>query len=137
MVPIHRPTFFVFAIGINVASIIIIKIPISYKYVLLIFIGSIADDVPKMSRMLKILEPTTLPTAISLSPFFAATIEVTSSGSDVPKATIVSPIMASLSPKTRAISLAPSTDKSPPIMIPTNPAIHISILFKIVKCQFL
>ena len=66
---------------------------------LLTFIGSIVADNPKIRRILKIFEPITLPTAISLSPFFAAIIEVTNSGSDVPKATIVRPIKASLRPK--------------------------------------
>ena len=43
--------------------------------------------------ILKILLPTTLPIAISCSPFLAAITDVTSSGSDVPKATIVNEII--------------------------------------------
>lgn len=46
--------------------------------------------------MLKIFDPTTFPMAISLSPFLVATILVTSSGKEVPMATIVNPIRASL-----------------------------------------
>ena len=59
-------------------------------------------------KILKILEPITLPTAMSLSPFLAAMTEVTSSGREVPTATMVRPMMASLRPKNLAISFAPS-----------------------------
>ena len=45
--------------------------------------------------MLKILEPTTFPTAIPVSPFCEATTEVTNSGKEVPTATMVSPIKVS------------------------------------------
>ena len=54
--------------------------------------GLIADAIPRTIRMLNILDPTALPSAISTSFFFAATIEVTSSGREVPMETIVSPI---------------------------------------------
>ena len=49
--------------------------------------------------MLKMLEPTTLPMARSFSPFLDATMEVTSSGRDVPNATTVRPISVSDRPK--------------------------------------
>ena len=75
-----------------------------------------------------------MPTAISLSPFLAAITDVTSSGREVPNATMVSPISASLSPNILAISLAPSTDISPPITIPASPTTNISILFHIGIC---
>ena len=52
-------------------------------------------NIDKIKKILKMLEPITLPTAISLSPFFAAIIEVTNSGNEVPKATIVKPIILS------------------------------------------
>ena len=86
------------------------------------------DDTPKIKKILKILEPITFPTAISLSPFLAAMIDVTNSGNEVPTATIVNPMIASLSPKNLAISFAPSTDKSPPQTMPAKPrAIKITI----------
>lgn len=44
--------------------------------------------VPITKRMLKILLPTIFPMAIPALPLLAAVTEVTSSGSDVPKATI-------------------------------------------------
>ena len=55
-------------------------------------IGLIADAIPSTISMLNTFEPIALPSAISTSFFLAATIEVTSSGSDVPIETIVSPI---------------------------------------------
>lgn len=47
---------------------------------------------PTTNRILKIFDPMIFPIAISALPFLAAVTEVTSSGKDVPKATIVSPI---------------------------------------------
>ena len=55
-------------------------------------IGLIAEPTPSTSRILKMFDPMTFPTAISTSFFRAATIEVTSSGRLVPIAQIVSPI---------------------------------------------
>ena len=54
--------------------------------------GLMTPAIPNTSKILKILDPITLPKAISISFFHAATIEVTSSGRLVPKATIVKPI---------------------------------------------
>lgn len=51
----------------------------------------------------------------SAFPFRAAVTDVTSSGSEVPSATIVSPINRSLIPKYRAIADAPLTAKSLPL----------------------
>ena len=52
----------------------------------------IREVVPITKRILKILLPTILPIAIPALPRFAAVTDVTSSGSEVPKATIVKPI---------------------------------------------
>ncbi|VWM24599.1 Uncharacterised protein [Collinsella intestinalis] len=49
------------------------------------------------------LEPTTLPTAISVLPLNAATTEVTSSGRHVPSAMTVMPMTRSLMPKAVAM----------------------------------
>ena len=65
--------------------------------------------VPSTNNMLKTLLPTIFPIAISACPFLAAVIDVISSGSEVPKATIVRPIILSLTPKAPAIYVAPST----------------------------
>ena len=68
--------------------------------------GLIADAIPSTIRMLKILEPIAFPTAISTSFFLAATMDVTSSGRDVPIETIVNPTRFWLIPKSMAILLA-------------------------------
>ena len=93
--------------------------------------GLIAPATPSTRSMLNILEPITFPSAISTSSFFAATIDVTSSGRLVPSATIVSPIRFWLSPRLEAMVEAPSsipsattsTTKSPPNFIATAPPI--------------
>ena len=46
--------------------------------------GMIALLIPKMKRILKILDPSTLPITIQLSPFLRAVTDVTSSGNEVP-----------------------------------------------------
>ena len=79
-------------------------------------IGMITLLIPRINRMLKMHEPSTLPMTIPFSPFLRAVIEVTSSGRDVPIATTVRPIRASLKPKNEAISLAPSTTKLEPMI---------------------
>ena len=64
-----------------------------------IWSGEITADVPRIKRILNIFEPIAFPRASALSPFRVATMEVTSSGSDVPIATIVRPIKFWLTPK--------------------------------------
>ena len=84
------------------------------------------------------LEPITLPIAMSLSPFLAATTDVTSSGSDVPIATIVRPIRLSGIPNILAIVFAPSTVLLPPITIPAKPiAINNNCFHKGIIFSFL
>ena len=60
--------------------------------------GEIAEDNPIISNALKMQEPSALPSANWAFPFTAAIMQVTSSGKDVPTATIVSDITASLIP---------------------------------------
>ncbi len=77
---------------------------------------------PSTKNTLNRLLPTTLPMAISGFFFKAATMDVASSGRDVPPATSVSPITDSLTPRLRAMPLAPSTKKLPPaISAPSRP----------------
>ena len=85
------------------------------------FAGEIIEQNPKIKTILNKDEPIALPTAISASPFLAATTEVTSSGNEVPTATIVKPTNKSLIPNLVAIKDALSTTKSPPKIIPANP----------------
>ena len=75
--------------------------------------GLITADIPRINRMLNRLEPMALPSASPLSPFFVATMEVTSSGREVPMAIMVSPMKFWLTPKFVAMMQALSTTRSP------------------------
>ena len=72
--------------------------------------------------MLKTLLPTTLPTAMSRSPFSAAVTEVATSGIEVPAATMVSAITSSLTPAARAKATAASTSHFAPNTSSARPA---------------
>ncbi len=72
--------------------------------------------------MLKVLLPTTLPTAMSRSPRSVATIDVATSGSEVPAATIVRPMTRSETPSARANPVAASTSQSAPRISSASPA---------------
>lgn len=69
---------------------------------------------PNTKKILKRLLPITFPIAISGFFFSAATIEVASSGREVPPATSVRPMIDSLTPRLRAIPVAPLTNNCPP-----------------------
>ena len=83
--------------------------------------------VPATKSMLNILLPTMLPMAISVCPFFAAVHDVTSSGRDVPNATMVSPISLSVMPNLPAIYDAAFTVKLLPTTTSANPMIMNNI----------
>ena len=83
--------------------------------------GLISPTVPITKSMLKILLPTILPMAIPALPFLAAETEVTSSGRDVPKATMVRPINRWLMPQASAMVVAPLTTKLLPPTTSTRP----------------
>ena len=83
--------------------------------------GWIVAETPRISSRLNRFEPTTLPTAKAFSPLREATIEVTSSGSEVPSATTVSPISVCDMPKKAAIATALLTTSCPPMMIQATP----------------
>lgn len=70
--------------------------------------GAMMAATPTTAKVLKILEPMTLP-AISSSPFLAAMMDDTSSGRLVPTATMVKPMMTSDKPMAVAILTAPHT----------------------------
>ena len=88
----------------------------------------IDEDTPKMNKILKIFDPITLPIAISFSFLIDATTEVTSSGSDVPTATMVNPTNVSDIPNDIAIFEALSTTIVPPPIIATKPTAEKKIL---------
>ena len=72
-------------------------------------IGEKRAVIPKIIRVLNMLEPNTFPTAMSAYPFIAEAKLTTISGVDVPIPTMVIPIIKSESPARFAIWLAPST----------------------------
>ena len=94
--------------------------------------GDINAVIPRIIRMLNMLDPMTLPTAMSALPCAAERKLTTISGVEVPMPTIVIPIMKSEMPKRLAMALAPSTRKLAPKRISARPAIskRMSIIFR-------
>ncbi len=84
--------------------------------------GRTAAEAPSMSRMLAMLEPTTLPSAMAVRPFATETSDEASSGSDVPPATSVMAIVDSATPSARAMAVALPRKSSPPKTSPASPA---------------
>lgn len=108
------------------AEAIIFKIR-SIKALFGISTGAITADIPKIKNILKILEPTTFPIAISVFFLRAATTEVANSGKDVPKETTVTDIILSEIPKFLAKLTAESTINLPPKTKRIKPSIVIPI----------
>ena len=69
---------------------------------------------PRMNSTLKMLLPTTLPTAMSVCPPSAAPTDTATSGELVPIATIVRPTTSGEMPRDSAILEAPRTSNSAP-----------------------
>ena len=74
------------------------------------------------ARMLRMFDPTMLPIAISGCPFIAAPTVAASSGKLVPMATIVSPIIMLLMPRSKAICVAAYTSSWAEASNAANPA---------------
>ena len=87
----------------------------------LICIGQITEVQPIIHKILNTLLPSTFPIAIPALPLRAATTVVASSGSDVPKATIVNPITLSLTFNCCAMPTAASTKMSEPQISRASP----------------
>jgi len=86
--------------------------------------GTITADKPRMNNTLRMLLPTTLPTAMSDWPLRLAPIDTASSGELVPTATTVSPTINGGMPRAAAMREAPRTRASAPTMRRANPAIN-------------
>ena len=80
-----------------------------FMLLLVITRGEIRAVTPNIIAVLKMLEPTMLPIAISALPWKADMKLTTISGAEVPMPTMVTPIMNSLSPNRFAMLEAPST----------------------------
>ena len=81
-----------------------------------------SPDRPTQPSRLKVLLPTTLPTAMSRSPFSAAARLVATSGMLVPAATMVRPMTRSLTPSALAKFTEACTRKSEPNTSAARPA---------------
>ena len=79
--------------------------------------------IPSMRRIFAILEPTTLPSVMSLFPRRLAMTLTVSSGSEVPNATTVRPMTRLETPNRLAIEADPSTRKSAPLTRIARPII--------------
>jgi hypothetical protein len=78
-------------------------------------------DIPRMNRMLKMFEPTTLPRLTSALPDSDAPTLTAISGALVPKATTVRPMTIGAMPSRVAIDDAPRTSHSAPSTRRTSP----------------
>ncbi|MNN25702.1 hypothetical protein D3C81_1391850 [compost metagenome] len=87
-------------------------------------IGVISADRPRMNSTLKMLLPTTLPTAMSPWPAKADCTLTAISGALVPKATTVRPMISGGMPNWAARRAAPRTSTSAPATSRIRPAIR-------------
>jgi hypothetical protein len=84
--------------------------------------GQISAVSPTMTVMLKMFDPTTLPTVMSTRPWAAAVAQTASSGTDVPAATTVRPMAAGVSRARVASPTAPRSSASPPATNRSRPS---------------
>ena len=100
----------------------------SFLRLLLVMVrGAIKAVIPRIIMVLKMLEPTMFPMAMSALPWNDERKLTTISGVEVPMPTIVSPITNSLSPNFLAMLEEPSTSQLAPSSISDNPASSIRI----------
>ena len=92
-----------------------------FKISLFVLKPEINAQIPTTTSPLKMLEPITLLTAISLLPASAALMLTEASGALVPMATIVRPIMTLGILRNLASEELPSTKKSAPLINSTKP----------------
>ena len=86
--------------------------------------GNIRPENPKTSKVLDILLPIMFPNTISLCPSILENILITSSGTEVPKATTVNPITISEIASFLANEEDPLTSKSAPLTSNIKPMIR-------------
>ena len=94
-------------------------------------ITAISAGMPSTNRMFAVFDPTTLPSAIPGTPDMAAWTEISNSGADVPKATMVRLTISAGIPILRARFTAPFTSASPANNRITSPraAINQTIVY--------
>ena len=94
-------------------------------FVLVKSMGDSTAHTPRIANMLKMLEPTTLPMAIALSPLSADMKLTVISGIDVPTATIVRPTINSGTRKRPANATEPSVSNIAPKMMSASDTMRI------------
>jgi hypothetical protein len=90
------------------------------------FLAKIADT-PTTKRMLAILDPITLAATISVTPLETAIKDEINSGKEVPKATMVTPIIKGERPRLKPILSALSKNQSAPLTNTTKEIIKTII----------
>ena len=93
----------------------------SQNWLRFIAAGRHTSDIPIMSPIFAVTEPTALPTAISSSPPSTPVTDTVSSGRVVARLTTVAPIINLGIPVAFAIHTAESTNQSPPLIIRRRP----------------
>ena len=88
--------------------------------------GLMSAVIPNIQKTLKMFDPIAFPIARSVCPWRIADTVVASSGSDVPIATMVRPIILSLNPACVARIIALSTIHFPPRTRPTIPIANMN-----------
>ena len=87
---------------------------------------------PKINKVLEILDPIIFPKDMSEFPFMLAKTETINSGAEVPKATIVKPITKLEMPNFLAIDEEPSINISAPFIKKIKPNIKKTIVKSII-----
>lgn len=82
--------------------------------------GKTIAETQRISKIFAILDHKTFPIVIPVAPLKLEETFTTNSGAEVPKATMVNPIIKSETLSLFAIEEAPSTNKSAPLMRKTN-----------------
>ena len=96
--------------------------------------GAMVTDAPLTSTRLKTLAPTMLPSERSLQPLTRDVMAVTSSGSEVPRATKVSAMTDSGTPSAWAMRVPLSTSRLAPTAMSTAPATRsTSVLVRVIS----
>ena len=95
--------------------------------------GFIIAEIPRISKILAMLLPNTLPMANSELPLKLAKIFTSNSGREVPKETMVRPITMGGQPNRLPIEEAPSTSISAPLIRITKPTTNKTYTINYIK----
>ncbi len=105
----------------NTTVAIIVKNTSLLSSFFLTLIGAKSAEAPRISRIFAILLPSTFPIVIPVAPLRLELTFTTSSGAEVPKATMVSPMIISEIQNFFANEEEPSTRRSAPLIRKIKP----------------